>query len=236
MMGEAQRWLRRLESSVLDLLFPSRCVGCGSPGSWLCPDCRQAIALILPPFCPRCGRPADRREPCSLCRHSPPALDGIRSVAYHEGALREAIHRFKYRNGRGLAGPLGELLANYVVEHSLPADVLVPVPLHPARLADRGFNQAALLAGEMGQHLGVPVVADSLLRVRHTRQQVGLNAEERRVNVADAFACRDDRLAGRRVLLIDDVYTTGATLDACGLALATAGTTSAWGLTLAHGR
>jgi ComF family protein len=157
-------------------------------------------------------------------------------VAYHEGVLREAIHRFKYRNVRGLAEPLGELLASYMVDHSLPADVVVPVPLHPARLADRGYNQSALLARELGRRLDLPVVEDSLLRVRHTRQQVGLSIEERRRNVADAFACRDDRLAGCRVLLIDDVYTTGATLNACGEALIAAGAASAWGLTLAHGR
>lgn len=236
MLGEAQRWLHRLEHSVLDFLFPPRCVGCRSPGSWLCPDCRQTIVLIQSPFCPRCGRPTGRRELCGLCRRNPPTLDGIRSVAYYEGVLRKAIHRFKYRNARGLAEPLGELLASYVVERSLPADVVVPVPLHPARLADRGYNQAALLARELGQRLDLPVVDDSLLRVRPTRQQVDLNAEERRINVAGAFACRDDRLAGRRVLLIDDVYTTGATLDACGVALAAAGPVSTWGLTLAHGR
>jgi len=173
---------------------------------------------------------------CGLCRRSPPTLDGIRSVAHHEGVLRDIIHRFKYRNLRALAEPLGELLASYVLEHPLPADVLVPVPLHPARLADRGYNQSALLARELGRRLDLPVVENSLLRVRHTRQQVGLNAEERRRNVTGAFACCDDRLAGRRVLLIDDVYTTGATLNACGEALMAAGVASAWGLTLAHGR
>jgi len=150
--------------------------------------------------------------------------------------LREAIHRFKYQNMRGLAEPLGELLASYVVEHSLPASVLVPVPLHPARLAERGYNQAALLAREMGRRLDLPVVENSLLRVRATRQQVGLNAEERQANVAGAFACRDAQLAGQQVLLIDDVYTTGATLTACGAALAAIGAASIWGLTLAHGR
>ncbi len=236
MLGEAQRWLQRLERGVLDLLFPRRCVGCRSLGTWLCLDCRQTIALIEPPFCPRCGRPSQSDRVCALCRHSPPSLAGIRSVGYHEGVLREAIHQFKYRDVRGLAEPLGELLAGYVLEHPLPADVVVPVPLHPARLADRGYNQSALLARELGRRVGLPVVEESLLRVRHTRQQVGLSAEERRENVAGAFACGDDRLAGRRVLLIDDVYTTGATLNACGEALADAGAASVWGLTLAHGR
>lgn len=236
MLGQAQRWLHRLEQGALDLLFPLRCVGCRSPGSWLCSHCRETIAIIRSPFCPRCGRPTGQGALCGLCRRNPPTLDGVRSVAYHEGVLRAAIQHFKYRNGRGLAGPLSELLANYVVEHSLPADVLVPVPLHPARLAQRGYNQAALLARELGQRLDLPVVENSLLRVRATQQQVGLSAEERRINVAGAFACRDDQLAGRQVLLIDDVYTTGATLNACGTALTAAGAASAWGLTLAHGR
>lgn len=236
MLEQAWRRLRHLEGGLLDLLFPSRCVGCRSVGSWLCADCRETIAFIRPPFCPRCGCPTGSHELCGSCRRHPPALDGIRSVAYHEGVLREAIHRFKYQNTRGLAEPLGELLASYVVEHPLPANVLVPVPLHPARLAERGYNQAALLAREMGRRLDLPVVENSLLRVRATRQQVGLNAEERQANVAGAFACRDAQLAGRRVLLIDDVYTTGATLTACGAALAAAGAASIWGLTLAHGR
>lgn len=151
--------------------------------------------------------------------------------------MRAAIHRFKYRNGRALVTPLGNLLIDYLAQYPLPADVVVPIPLHPRRLADRGYNQSALLAAHVSRALGWPSIENSLVRVRYTQPQVEQpSAEARRQNVQDAFVCRDDSLANARVLLIDDVYTTGATLQACGLALRRRGVRSVWALTLAHGR
>jgi ComF family protein len=149
--------------------------------------------------------------------------------------LRQAIHRFKYGGFKALARPLAELLARNLEIRTQPAEVLVAVPLHPRRLRDRGYNQSGLLARELGQLTGLPVEEGTLFRQRNSRAQVRTpDSEERRSNVSDAFGCRDDRLRGRRVLLVDDVCTTGATLNSCAIALKTVGAASVWGLALAR--
>jgi len=149
--------------------------------------------------------------------------------------IRQAIHELKYRNLRALAGFLARLLNGYLLEHPLPAQVLVPVPLHPKRLRERGYNQSYLLAKELGKLARLPVVDDCLVRERHSLPQARTsNVGERRGNVADAFVCRNRRLENKQVLLIDDVSTSGATLDACARALKRAGAASVWGLTLAR--
>ena len=150
--------------------------------------------------------------------------------------MREAIHRLKYSNSQDLAAPLGEMMVSYWQDVHLPADVIVPVPLHTRRLRERGYNQASLLARELGKGVGLPVLENALNRVRDTAPQVDLNTEERKENVHGAFHCPDDRLAGKRVLLVDDVYTTGATLEACSLALKQRGVRTVWALTLARAR
>ena len=135
---------------------------------------------------------------------------------------------------RALARPLGEILAEGYERYRLPADLIVPVPLHPARHSQRGFNQSLLLAEELSTHTHVPLNHRDLLRVRDTVSQVGLGAADRRTNVQGAFAWQGGLLKGQHVLLIDDVCTTGATMEACALALSSAGAASVWGLTLAR--
>jgi len=157
-------------------------------------------------------------------------------VAYLDGTLREAIHHFKYSNLQDLAIPLGRLMGDYWQKNPLPAEIIVPVPLHTDRLRERGYNQAALLARELRKGIGLPVSETSLVRVRATRPQVDLNAQERKENVRDAFSCSNTDLKDKRVLLIDDVYTTGATLEACSIALREIGARSVWALTLARPR
>ena len=149
--------------------------------------------------------------------------------------MKQAIYRLKYGQWKVLAAPLGGLLAQYAPTASLPMDVLAPVPLHPRRLRERGYNQSALLAREMGRLLDIPVIEGCLGRKSNGRAQARTaDAAERRQNVQGAFECRDDRLMGRRVVIVDDVCTTGATLDACGAAVLRAGAVSAWGLALAR--
>ncbi len=226
----------QLREALLDLLFPPRCVGCGRWGERLCAACLAGVERIRPPVCSRCGRPVRAAASlCAVCRTYPLTVDGIRSVAYFEGPLREAVHAFKYRGVRTLAQPLAELLVAYQRVYRLPAGMVVPVPLHPQREAERGYNQAALLAHAVGEALALPVAVDVLARVRATPPQVGLNAAERRVNVRAAFVATA-AVSGRSVLLIDDVCTTGATLDACAVALKAQGAASVWGLTVARGR
>lgn len=149
--------------------------------------------------------------------------------------IRKAIHELKYRNLKTIAPCLAELLADYLRSNPLPGEVLVCVPLHPRRLRERGYNQSSLLARELGRRIGLPVIEDCLIRVRLAQPQVkAVNVEERRRNVAGAFVCRDERVRGKQVILIDDVCTSGATLESCAVALKSKGAMSVWGLTLAR--
>jgi ComF family protein len=230
-----QNW-QRTTGSFLNLLFPPRCVTCDQSDSWLCSACQDRIEFIRPPICPRCGQPTAMPRLCPSCQEAPLQIDGIRAVGYLEGTLRTAIHRFKYSNMRSLADPLGQLMAQYVMQNQLPIDVIVPVPLHPQRLRKRGYNQAALLAREIAKTVGLPLSEDALSRVKSTIPQVGLTARERRDNVRGAFHCSDTGLKEQRILLVDDVCTTGATLEACSLALRERGVGVVWGLVLARER
>ena len=173
-------------------------------------------------------------ELCHRCRTLSHQIPRIRAVFYFQGAIREAIHRFKYDGVTALARPLGYLMADYWLTHPTQSDMIVPVPLHPQRRRKRGFNQAALLAKELSERAGLATDATTLVRHRATASQVGLDVEQRKRNVRDAFRCTTDRLADRRVLLIDDVCTTGSTLEACALALREGGVGSVEALTLAR--
>jgi len=149
--------------------------------------------------------------------------------------MRQAIHQLKYRNVRTLAAPLAKLLKDYLVTNPVPGEILVPVPLHQKRLRERGYNQSGLLAWELGKLTNLTVIDDRLIRQRHTPPQARTsNVDERRSNVAGAFVCRDDKLRDKQILLIDDVSTSGTTLDACAAALKAAGASSVWGLVLAR--
>ena len=211
-------------------MIPPRCAACHRSGAWLCQSCRDQIAYISV---------RDNVGPYTGF-HSPSAdsagIQEIRSVAYHEGVLRKAIHQFKYGGVRALSGPLGDILFVFWQAHPLPADVLVPVPLHARRLRERGYNQSRLLALALAESASLSVDDVTLKRDRHTLPQVGLDVEQRRENVKDAFACGSDALAGRRVVLIDDVHTTGATLGACAVAMLERGAWTVSALTLARAK
>lgn len=224
--------LRRYISVLLDLVFPPHCVVCGAMGSWLCVRCIQNIAVLEPPWCPHCGRSVSSAGLCRVCQNASSHLVGMRSVSAHVAPLREAVHALKYNGMRVLAEPLGEILADYWRLAVLPSSIVVPVPLHEARLRQRGYNQSFLLAQSFAARVSLPVDSRALVRRRNTRCQVELSSAERRVNVAGAFWCRSGALAGERVLLIDDVLTTGATLEACASALLDAGAKEVWALTL----
>jgi competence protein ComFC len=239
-------WLRRWIEAGIDLLFPPRCVVCKSLGSWLCSTCASSIEMIQLPVCRRCGLPLRHSGPsgmtpdrCSQCRQMSQEWEGLLAYAYYDGALREAIHQFKYEDLRCLAPRLAGLMAEgwqvLAPDGWLP-QAIVPIPLHPSRQRQRGYNQASLLARELGVYLHCPVVEGALIRVRATAPQVGLGVEERRANVHRAFRCLEDRLRGRNILLVDDVCTTGSTLESACLALKAAGVASVLAYTLARAR
>jgi ComF family protein len=221
-----QRWL--------DWLFPPRCAGCRRRGHWLCEPCRSRLEPVPPPHCPRCGNSVLRAGLCRSCQQSPPAFDRVWALYQHEGAIRVAVHRFKYKGERGFAAPLGALLAAGLPATGFAADLVVPVPLHPSRERQRGYNQSAELARVVAVAIDRPLTTD-LRRHRPTPPQVGRGLDERRRNVAGAFSWHGSELSSQRVLLIDDVCTTGATLDACARALRAHAPAAIVALTLTRG-
>jgi competence protein ComFC len=225
----------RLVELAVDSFFPRRCVGCGKVGGFLCPECLGRLPRLIPPFCPRCGRPQASGIVCPSCWQRPTEIDGIRSPFRFDEVIRKAIHELKYRNLKAISPCLAELLADYLKENPLPGEALIGVPLHPRRLRERGYNQSGLVAAELGKRIGLPVIEDCLIRVKQAQPQVkAVDVEERRRNVADAFVCRDERVSGKQIILIDDVCTSGATLESCAAALKNKGAKSVWGLTLAR--
>ncbi len=225
----------KLGGMALNLLFPQRCVGCGSEGSFICYSCLCALPRVMPPLCPKCGRPEPSGILCPRCISWRAEIDGIRSPFRFDGVMRQAIHQLKYENLRALAVLLAQLLNDYLITYPILGEVIIPVPLHWKRLKERGYNQSRLLAKELGKLTKLPVVDDCLIRQHHTPPQARTaTVDERYRNVANAFTCYDQRLQGKQVLLIDDVSTSGATLNACAVALKAAGATSVWGLVLAR--
>ena len=217
-------------------LFPTRCLGCRRHGEPICGRCREAISWLGPEHCPRCAEPSALGRYCGRCRDSKAALDGLRAACGFEGLVRQAIHDLKYRQGRSLAPLVADFLARSLHERPLQADVIVAVPLAPARPRERGYNQSELLADHLAEMIGVASAPSALQRVRETPPQVGRSAAERRQNVRGAFACPDpDAVRGRRVMLIDDVATTGSTLQACAEPLKEAGAARVFGLVVARG-
>lgn len=241
--------MRRMADAVLNLIYPELCFLCSAPTArhrdcGVCPRCwEKCLRLcILPPWCPSCGLPFQGFEPgsshlCGRCILDPPPYSGARSFGYYTAELSGIIQEFKFRGRKNLVGLLAPLLAGTFVESwKRPEfDFLVPIPLHPKRKRKRGFNQAALLSERLSRLIAVPCCEAALRRVRDTAPQVGLSDSERLRNLRSAFQCKDPSLvAGKRLLLIDDVMTTGATLASAAAALVSAGAARVSALTLAR--
>lgn len=225
----------RLASFLLDLLFPARCAGCQRIGALLCVTCLARVRPVPHPVCRRCGKPQAVEGVCAVCSGVRFAVGMIRAAAIYADPLGETIRQFKYDGRKELAGPLGNLLAGCWQNLSAPVDLVAPVPLHEQRLRERGYNQSRLLAEAFCLATGLPLLDFGVLRrERETRQQVRLSMLERQENVAGAFAWRGPALDGASVLLIDDVATTGSTLEACGQVLLDAGAGRVWALTAAR--
>ena len=225
--------LRRAADTVLDALLPPQCLGCGAaverPGR-LCGGCWGAIDFIAGPTCAACGLPFDHDlgedALCGECSRRRPAYGRARAVMRYTEASRRVVLAFKHGDRTDAAPSFAAWMARAGADLVETADLVAPVPLHRRRLFARRYNQAALLAHGLGRATGRAVVADLLVRTRPTPSQGGLSPSARRRNVRGAFAVHRGRLtkaAGRRVLLIDDVMTTGATVEACARTLMRAG-------------
>jgi ComF family protein len=228
--------LRRAAQVVLDLVYPPRCVLCDRHGAFLCEACLLALPRAEGLRCQTCWLPRNGKTDCWACLERPPAFNNMRSAFRYEGPTRRLVRAYKFDGVSSLAPLLANELAECYRVQGLTADVVVPVPLSGHRKRERGYNQAELLAREVARTLGLPLSV-SLRRKRHSDAQArSPNAEQRHQNVTGAFEMGrlGEEVQGQQVLLIDDVATTGATLNACAAVLLSSGAAGVFGLTLAR--
>lgn len=232
--------------NIADVIFPPACLGCAEilpreEEKYFCPDCRGQIRFLTGSICPICGitffdSPAESHL-CGNCMEQRPFFSVARAVAAYENVILEAIQKFKY--GRDLS--TGSLLASFLAEYPFPGfdyrayDMIVPVPLHIKKLRQRGFNQATILAQALKKKWQIPLNYFLLKRTKFTLTQTGLKKKEREGNIKGAFAVSDEKAAeGKNIILVDDVYTTGATVNECARTLRRAGAKEIAVLTLAR--
>lgn len=224
--------LARVRDALVETVYPPTCAGCGLRGTWLCNRCAaETLPTNTPITCLRCGTP--RLFGHCDCDELPASISATLAVVVYHGWVAEAIKALKYHHEMARAAFLGGLMAAHIPSIGR-VDALIPVPLHPSRLASRGYNQAELLANVISRDTGIPV-ANVLRRTRNTGTQTKLGGDERHANVADAFAMRSGIgvYPGAHVVIIDDVRTTGATIGACAAALAVAKPARVCGMTFA---
>ncbi len=230
--------LYRVKQYISDVLFPVFCLGCQREAEWVCRDCLLPIPPLLQTSCFSCDTPLRDNACCDVCRQER-RVDVYWSLYSHQTSIiSDLVEQLKYHGASDVVRAVSSLCEQNIYVQSLigSVDGIVPVPLHPARFRERGFNQSQYIAESIGSVLHVPVLSSTLVRSRQTKQQARLSLEERKENVVDAFVCAtSEGMVGKRILLVDDVLTTGSTVDACARVLMGAGAQSVRVLTLARG-
>jgi ComF family protein len=223
-LGVCRRAWSRAAKLALDIALPTLCVACREPvdGEGVCAECWSKLSFIEPPYCPRLGIPFVYDPGPELLSMeaiaNPPAYARARAAVRYDDVARSLVHALKYQDRTDLAPTMGRWMARAGRELLREADVLIPVPLHWRRGWSRRYNQSGALARVIERHSGVHLASEALRRIRRTEQQIGLSRTQRASNVQGAFKVAPERngdVAGRRVILIDDVLTSGATIDAC---------------------
>jgi ComF family protein len=228
-----------LFGQLLDLIFPPCCAICKKNSrKIICDDCLSKVVYIKTPICRVCGKPRDKYfagDLCEDCSRESMPFEIARSVVLYDGAMKEAIHKFKFEGKRSLSLPLGEFLVDYLKRGYIPVkkiDAIIPLPLSKKRERQRGYNQSELLAREVAKHFSVDIDSSSLRKVKDITPQFELSRKDRLSNVKGAF--RSSPLKEKSILLVDDIFTTGATVREASRALKEAGAASVYVLTLAR--
>jgi ComF family protein len=217
------------------LLFPPVCGGCGKAGFRWCPDCQRRVPRIAEPFCEKCGIPVRKTGLCEKCQTNPPVYRVMRSWAVFDSPVQNALHTLKYRrNITGFGDALALQMAEFVRSLNWNIDMLIPVPLSRKRLQERGYNQVALVARPLAYELRLAYAPNALKKVRDTRSQVGLNVNQRRENISQAYQADPSIVKRKSILIMDDVSTTGSTISACAEALLSADAKEVYAITIAR--
>lgn len=230
--------LKKSAEFVLDVLFPIECIGCGAEGEWICKKCFTGIKLLSCDFCPVCGKESKHNKVCFSCRNKTYLNGLIAASSYNSRLVKEAVHLFKYRFLTDLSRPLAAILIKQFEDFSdLKNFIAVPVPLHPKRLRWRGFNQAEFIASGFSKHYKLSLVNNSLVRLKNTTPQAEISDKMKRIdNIRNAFGCiNKNNVRDKKIILIDDVATTMATLSECARVLRLAGAKEVWGAVAARG-
>ncbi len=247
--------LSSIKEFILDILFPKFCINCSKEGSYLCQDCFSLIDISERQYCPFCFQPRvvlDGKT-CSFCRRSKKLIGLYSATSYNNFIVKKMINQFKYEPYiKELSKPLSFLIIHYLINlNKMPACiatqsvaggsnffdfVLVSIPLHKKKLKQRGFNQAEEIAKELSENLKLPVFNDILIKTKQTPAQVKLEKEEREKNIRGVFLCQKSELVtNKKILLVDDIFTTGATMEECARVLKDAGAKEVWGVVVARG-
>lgn len=227
---------------IFDLIYPKHitCNICSKDifddnANGICADCRKTLPKIIGQVCFRCGVPIysiDRY--CDMCKKSKP-YEEARSCYKYRDKIVTLIHNFKFHNAKHLAEDFAKDLCELYKKEKYNCDIIVPVPMTQSRLNLRGYNQSGLLANELGKLLNLPVDEQNLLKVKDTKSQVGLDFSERKNNLTDAFKTKDKKFfKGKKVLIVDDIFTTGATIECCAKALKKGLASQVFAITIAH--
>jgi len=244
--------VKYIKEGLLNLIFPLDCKICERPireskGYSICGKCFKTIELIDKPHCVKCGKPflistdlfkRDREILCSDCKRRKYSFEFARSVGIYLGVLKECIHLFKYYGEEKLTEPLGELLIDYLAknqEFEKKVDLIIPVPLHKNDLKRRGFNQSVLLGRVIGNYFSIPLKEEVLIKKKLTPSQVNLSKKEREKNILRAFSIeRTEEIKDKNILILDDIFTTGSTVEECAKELMKAHANNIFVLTLAR--
>lgn len=211
--------------SLLDWIYPPKCISCGmifapvhgEPTQWICENCEPLLEPIPDPVCPICGYPTTEGFDCPSCKNKKMHYDIHRAAFVYDGVLRDLLHDIKFRSKRRTAQGLGAVLAETIINWNINGDLIIPIPLHPSKKRSRGFNQASVLALPFSKSLKIPMADNMIKRVKRTAPQSNLTPIAREQNLQNAFSLNTRKYNPRnkQIILIDDIYTSGATMNAC---------------------